>query len=119
MKFKLIIIIGVVILVITGVVVTIANIGTKQESNENAINIINQNVINTTNENTSIYEENNSIVQNQTKEETFVLEGKVANLPNQIVLKINEKQTIIDGRRINSMLQELELDKTKIKETVY
>lgn len=120
MKLRVITIIAVVILVIVGVVVTIFNIDSKQENNENTSDIINQNVINATNENANISSENNSIVETpQSKEETFVFEGKVANLPNQIVLKVNEKQTIVDGRRINLMLQELEVDTTKIKETVY
>lgn len=119
MKLRVITISAVAILVIVGIVVTIFNIDSKQENNENISNMINQNSINTTNENANISSENNSIVETQTKEETFVFEGKVANLPNQIVLKINEKQTIVDGRRINLMLQELEVDTTKIKETVY
>lgn len=116
MKLRVIIISAVAILVIVGVIVTIFNIDSKRE---NTSNIINQNVINATNESTNIPSENNSIVETQTNEETFVFEGKVANLPNQIILKVNEKQTIVDGRRINLMLQELEADTTKIKETVY
>lgn len=119
MKVRVITIIAVAILIIVGVVVTIFNIDSKQENNENTSDIINQNVINATNENANISSENNSIVETQTKEETFVFEGKVPNLPNQIILKVNEKQTIVDGRRINLMLQELEVDTTKIKETVY
>lgn len=122
MKTRVITIIVIVILVVVvGVAIFILNKETKKEDSKDIAKQINQNVINNPNENVNISGEknNNTTFENQSKEDVFVFEGKVANIPKQIVLNINGRKTVVDGRRVNVMLQELEVDTTKINETMY
>lgn len=134
-KHKTIIFITLLVLIIfIGIILTYCiNKKTENTSNEGSSNSLNSNHSSTIpNNNTSEDEDSSSSSNNltannisssssnsQTDSEQFNFEGRKSNLPDQIILTIDGKSAVIDGRRINLILSELDVNQTLVKETVY